>query len=243
MYNIQHSRTPQATLFILAYLLTVLKPINAVADYTPGAQGCVSCPEGTSESDCKKIACPSEYASCGLIMNSNDAISGGMDWSNVGQNYIKYIHNSSFKKVWNAKTLSGPSTYYYPSDKSPVTINGKKQYEFEKYTVQLSHILINETVVFYANICVNPPNGYIDQKRMQENVFEKWPKQYVYALQIISDNGHGIQFFHPSYVGGAYGGKGYIDTGTSSLPVLMHESGSVDCRSWLLIKFLMKRFL
>jgi len=222
-HTMYHTRILKVQLFVLAALLVSILPLNAIADYTPGAPGCESCPENISVSECKEIACPSEYESCGLVMDGNNVIED-FDWSGVGQGVVESI-DYEFTKVWNAKTLSGPTTHYFPSNKSPVTIDGIKQYVFERYSVELTHVETNEIAVFDANICVNPPNGYINLEQMLTDVFEKWPKKYIYALEIVSSNGRGIQFFHNSYVGGAYGGKDYIDAGGSNLGMLMHESG------------------
>ena len=162
-------------LSITAVLLLTNYSFDSLATYTPDGEGCISCSDTTLESECKEIACPSEYRSCGLVFDSSkDEIEGGMDWSLVSDEYIE-SRGGPYPKVWNATIRTGPTTYYYPSDKSPFIINGIHQYEFEQYSVQVRDDTTGEIAVFHANICVNPPNGYIDFEEMLE-IFEMWPK-------------------------------------------------------------------
>lgn len=181
------------------------------------------CPVGTSNIDCASQACPSEYSACGLDLLEEYKQEGDINWAGISNTYIAY-KSRSLSKTWTSSVVSGPSTYYYPSHKSPVVIDGKNQYKFHKYRVRLVHDITGVQLTFDANICVKPKITYIDKESML-SLFETFPHDYAIALKIISVNGHGIQFFHYSYVGGAYGGKNYIDTSTASIPVLMHEVG------------------
>jgi len=199
-----------------------------VANYQSQSELSDSCPclVGTIEHDCANQACPSQYASCGVKLLEENKQEGNFDFSGVENIYInnKKLGWTPPPKVWTSSIVSGPSTYYYPSGKSPVPIVGEKRYEFEKYEVKLVNDITGAQLTFDANICIDPPNGFINKKSML-SVFEKFPEKYAIALKIVSVNGHGIQFFHNSYVYGAYGGKDYIDTSSAGLGTLMHEAG------------------
>ena len=186
----------------------------------------VSCPclvGNISEQDCANQACPSQYATCGVQLLEENKQEGDFNFSNVKDDYIQYGFINA-PKVWTSSIVSGPSTYFYPSGNSPVTIDGKTQYEFEKYEVKLVNDKTGVQLTFDANICVNPPNGYTNKNKVLR-LFETFPEKYVIALKIVSVNSHGIQFFHKTYVNGAYGGKNYSDTGYANLGILMHEAG------------------
>lgn len=96
---------------------------------------------------------------------------------------------------------------------------------FNKYDVKLCKLWGNEGCIeFEANISKDPVISYVDVDSMLE-LFEQIPEKYMYALKIIDLFGHGIQFFHNSYVGGAYGSRSYIDTSTKNFGVILHEMG------------------
>jgi len=219
MNSVQNNITLRSIVSVVGFLVVSFSTLTNATDSCP----CLG-QLFISKQDCANQACPSQYAACGVQLLEENNQEGDLDFSNVKNDYIQTEFINDPPKVWTSSIVSGPSTYYYPSGKSPVTIDGKNQYEFEKYEVKLVNDKTGVQLTFDANICVNPPIGYIKKKSML-SLFETFPEKYAIALKIVSVNGHGIQFFHNSYVNGAYGGKNYIDTGYAGLGILMHEAG------------------
>ena len=112
----------------------------------------------------------------------------------------------------------GPATCTYDFNAS---------HTLTKYHVELqSTANTDHLITFEVNISAEPPITYTTIADVLSRL-ERIPVEYWYGLQIITEFGHGIQFFHGSYFSGAsaYGSMNYIDTQTADLPILLHELG------------------
>ncbi len=107
------------------------------------------------------------------------------------------------------------------------TYDLNENHTLTKYHVELrSTAYTDHAITFEVNVSANPPITYTNIEDVLTRL-EHIPVEYWYGLKVITEFGHGIQFLHSSYFGGAaaYGSMNYIDTQTADLSTLLHELG------------------